>query len=108
MAFDLKVDASIRFRLVDTGEELAKLAQFAGDFGLRITTHRDTDRKSEGWVVVLETGGFAGSFQVIQALVYARALASGTSIDRVLEDARRDLTMSTGGNLDVIVGSSPQ
>lgn len=107
VAFDLKFDVSIRFQLVDTGEELAKLAQFAGDFGLRIRTEVDSDRERGGWVVVLDGPGYSGADSTIQALVYARALASGTSISRVLDDARRELMRNTGQDPDVIVGNSP-
>lgn len=106
MAFDLKIDASMRFRLVDSGEDLAKLAKFAGDFGLRMTTEGDHERRT-GWVVVLETGDFAGSEAVIQALVYARALGAGSSISRVLDSVRQDLTRNAGQDPDVIVGSAP-
>lgn len=107
MAFDLKLDVSIRFRLVDTGEELAKLAKFAGDFGLWMRTEPDTERKTGGWVVLLDTKGYAGADAVIQALVYARALASSTSISSVLDNARSELTRNTGQDPEVIVGSSP-
>jgi hypothetical protein len=74
-----------------------------------MTTEHDTDRDyGGGWVAVLESGGFAGAESVIHALVYARALASGSSVGRVLDDVRRELTRKTGEDADVIVGSSVQ
>lgn len=69
---------------------MQEMTALAYRFGLRLQFLNDPERKG-GWIARLSDGEDNFPHASIMALVLLKAISSGTSVEKVLADTKRDL-----------------
>ena len=100
MALNVRTSIEARVNLIYSAQEMQEMTALAHRFGLRLELVADPERKS-GWIARLSDGEDNYAPNSIAALVLLRAICSGTSIETVLSDAKRDL-MQLNVNVETI------
>lgn len=91
MAFNVRSMMDLRVDLLSSPEDLQEMTALAWRFGLRLQFEADPEQRG-GWVARISDAEWSFPHNDLQALVLLRAICSGTSVDSVLEDIKRDLT----------------
>ncbi|MGY4541719.1 hypothetical protein ACVWY0_001632 [Arthrobacter sp. UYNi723] len=90
MAMNVRTSIEASVNLISTPEQMEEMTALAYRFGFRLQFDADPERK--GWVARLtDAGDLNYPHASIMALVLLRAIGQGTSVEKVLEEAKRDL-----------------
>ena len=101
MAMNVRTSVEARVDLISTPDQLQEMTALAYRFGLRLQLEVDPERKA-GWIArIADAGDMNYPHASIMALVLLRAIGSGTSVERVLAEAKRDL-MNINVNVETV------
>lgn len=90
MAFDVKSDLRATVRLLSTEDDLVEITAFAKRFNLQVS-FEPTFGKTNDWTASLVSPSYDFVHNDIMRLVLLRAIASGSSVEDVLNQSKQDI-----------------